>query len=345
MYSSGVFNLLREVYLSWPEMIKSVLEKWGIHRVDGVFDEVVVVGMGGSGIVGDYLQVLAAERGPLPVYVVKSYILPRYVDKDSLVLLISYSGNTLETLLAFKRAVMSKLRVVVVSSGGILGEEARRRGVLHVEVPGGIVPRASLPLMLYSVLGLLDTSGYSIVTLREAEESAVFLEEVKSSVFEFSNELAKWLYSECVVPGKLVVVATHTPMDVLALRFKNELNENSKLHVKVDVAPEWMHNDIVGCEAPLHRDYCVIEIVDLGDVAGHKLVEFMRSIYSELTNSFYRVELRGENFLEKLLYGSLVGGLTSTLLAELRGLDPLTTRTIQLYKSRVLNIFQSSEVF
>lgn len=332
--------MLREVYLSWSEMIRGVLEKWSVHRVEGVFDEVVVVGMGGSGIVGDYLQVLAAERGTIPVYVVKSHILPHFVDRDSLVLLISYSGNTLETLLAFKRAIMSELRVVVVSSGGLLEEEAKRKGVLHVGVPGGVVPRASLPSMLYSVLGLLDTSGYSIVTLKEAEKSAVFLDEVKSFVFEFSSVLAKWLYSECVVPGKLVVIATHTPMGVLALRFKNELNENSKLHVKVDVAPEWMHNDIVGCEAPLHRDYCVIEIVDLGDTTGRKLVEFMRSIYSEITDSFYRVELRGENTLEKLLYGSLIGGLTSTLLAELRGIDPLTTRTIELYKSKTIEIFR-----
>lgn len=326
--------------MSWPKMIRGVLEKWGVYRVEGVFDEVVVVGMGGSGIVGDYLQVLAAERGPLPVYVVKSYILPRFVDEDSLVLLISYSGNTLETLLAFKSALLSKLRVVVVSSGGVLKEEAWRRGVLYIEVPGGIVPRASLPSMLYSILGLLDTSGYSVITLREAEESVVFLEDMKSSILGSSSKLAKWLYSECVIPGRLVIIATHTPMGVLALRFKNEFNENSKLHVKVDVAPEWMHNDIVGYEAPLRRDYCVLEIIDPDNAVGCKLVEFMRDIYSEVTKSFYRVELRGENTLEKLLYGSLVGGLTSIFLAELRGVDPLITKTIELYKLKTKEIFK-----
>jgi len=321
-------------------MIKSTLEKWGVHRVDGVFDEVVVVGMGGSGVVGDYLQVLSSKRGSLPVYVVKSHVLPHFLDSHSLVLAVSYSGNTLETLIAFKRATERGLRVVAISSGGLLEEEARRSGALHVKIPGGLAPRASLPLMLYSALGLFDSSGFSITSRGEAEKSAVFLEESRELALSVSRRLAEWLYSECTLQRRLVVVATHAPLDVLALRFKNELNENSKLQVKVDVAPEWMHNDVVGYEVPVFRDICVLEIVDPSDSVGVELVDFMRSIYSELTSTSHRLELRGDNTLEKLMYGSLVAGLSSTLLGTMRGLDPLATRSIQLYKSRAPGIFQ-----
>jgi len=332
--------VLLKAYISWPEMIKNTLEKWGVYRVDGTFDEVVVVGMGGSGVVGDYLQVLSFERGSLPVYVIKSHMLPRFLDSHSLVLVISYSGNTLETLIAFKKATERGLRVVAISSGGLLEEEARKSGALHVKIPWGLAPRVSLPLMLYSAFGLLDTSGIGIVSRSEAEKSAIFLDKSMELALNVSRRLAEWLYSECVLQRRLVVVATHIPLDVLSLRFKNELNENSKLQVKVEVAPEWMHNDIVGYEAPVIRDVCVLEIADPVNSIGVKLMDFMRSIYSELATSNYRLELRGENTLEKLMYGSLVAGLSSTLLGEMRGLDPLTTRSIQLYKSRVPEIFQ-----
>jgi glucose/mannose-6-phosphate isomerase len=333
--------VLRDVYLSWPEIIKSALEEWGRYSVDGVFNEVVVLGMGGSGIIGDYLQVLAAERGPIPVYVVKSHIFPRFVDSGSLVVVISYSGNTLETLIAFKRAVELGLRVVAVSSGGVLEEDAKRFGVLHVKVPGGLLPRASLPAMLYAVLGLLDASGYTIVPRGEAESSAVFLANSRESALAVSERTANWLYSECAQRGRLITISTHSPLDALALRFKNELNENSKLYVKVDVAPEWMHNDVVGLEAPVVRDICVLELVDPGSATGVRLVEFMKGIYSELGAIVHRLDVRGESTLEKLMYGSLVAGLTSSRLGELRGLDPAATRTIQLYKSRVAEIFKA----
>jgi glucose/mannose-6-phosphate isomerase len=329
-----------DFYLSWPEMIRSALSEWGAYRVEGSFREVVVVGMGGSGIVGDYLQVLAAERGPLPVHVVKSHLLPRFAGPGSLVLAVSYSGNTLETLVAFKSAVERGLRVAVISSGGLLEEEAKRRGVLHVKVRGGLVPRASLPLMLYAALGLLDASGYTVVPRGEAEKSASFLEATRSSALDVSKSLAEWLYSECTKPGRVVVVAAHSPLDVLAVRFKNELSENSKLHVRIEVAPECMHNDVVGYEALVARDLCVLELVDPTDEAGVELVDFMESIYRDVAAKTRRLALVGGSALEKLMYGSLVAGLASTLLGELRGVDPLETRTIKLYKSRAREIFR-----
>lgn len=332
--------VLRDIYLSWPEMIKSVVEKWSVYSVDGVFDEIIVLGMGGSGIVGDYLQVLAAERGPIPVYVAKSHVLPRFADLNSLVLAISYSGNTLETLIAFRRAVESNLRVVAVSSGGVLEEEAKKRGVLHVKMPGGLIPRASLPIMLYSVLGLLDSSGYTIVSREEAASSATFLTNSRENALTTSERIANWLYSECTQRGRFIIISTHSPLDPLALRFKNELNENSKLYVKVDVAPEWMHNDVVGLEAPVLRDVCVLELVDPSNAPGVRLLEFMRGVYISLGASVRRFDLHGGNTLEKLMYGSLLAGLTSTRLGELRGLDPVATKSIQLYKSRVSGIFE-----
>lgn len=327
-------------YLNWPLQLREALEKWGFYRVEGKYSAVAVFGMGGSGIVGDYLSTLSQHEGKYPVLVFKSHAVPRYVDSRMLSIVVSYSGNTLESLIAFKKLVERGVPVVVVSSGGELSKLAREKGILHVKLPEGLLPRASLPSMLYSILGLLDSSNMTIVSKSEAEKAAGFIESTVSDARKAGAELAEWLYEKAVARSRPVVIATHSPLEALALRFKNELNENSKLVAKVDVAPEWMHNDIVGYEAPTLRELAVVEVVDPGDAVGRKLVDFMETMYANYcTAEFYRLELRGESILEKLLYGSLIAGLASTLLATKRRLDPAETKSILNYKYASKSIF------
>lgn len=327
------------MYLNWPVQISEVVETWDKYSVKGSFSKVVVVGMGGSGIIGDYLQLISHERGGLLINVVKSHILPRSISEDTLVLFVSYSGNTIETILAFRAALRRNARIVAVSSGGLLEEEALRSNVLHVKVPGNLMPRVSLPSMLYRVLALLDNSGCNIVTRNEAIENMVFLKSVLNDASKESTKIADFI-NRGIHENRLLILSTHSPLEPLALRGKNEYNENSKLIAKVDVAPEWMHNDIVGYEAPIPRIFNVLEIVDPDDEVGVKLIDFMRVIYSKQDTRFYRLVLRGGNILDKLLYGSLVLGLSSVELAEIRGINPSQTESIQLYKKESIRIFK-----
>lgn len=326
-------------YLSWTEQVKQAIAFWGAFAVKGAFDEVVVTGMGGSGIVGDYLQTLSAVSGTIPVYVIKSHATPSFIDENTLFIAVSYSGNTVETVLAFKYAFKKRATVVAISSGGALREEALKHNLLHIPLPRGLLPRASLPAMLYSVLGLLDASGYSVVSRDEAHASVEFLEEHTSECMWTSENMANWLFADVVLESRLPVIASHSPLEALAIRGKNEFNENSKLVVKVDVAPEWMHNDIVGYERPAYKKFGVLEVVDPENAVGVKLVNFMEKVYSKNDTVYFRLELRGRNMLEKLMYGSLVLGLASIKLAERRKLDPAETENITLYKKSVNEIF------
>ena len=328
-----------DAYLNWPLQIKDAIESWGKYSVDGSFDEIVVVGMGGSGIVGDYLQALSATRGVIPVYTVKSHVLPGFINSNTLVLIVSYSGNTVETLTAFRKAIGMKAKVVAVSSGGDLEKYALSHGLLHIPLPSGLQPRASLPSMLYKILGLLDSSGLELVSRSEAIESLKFIESVIRDAEFISEEIAEWLYRSVINEERLLVIATHTPLDPLALRGKNEFNENSKLLVKVDVAPEWMHNDIVGYENPVPRRFCILEVRDPDDPLGSKLVDFMEKIYRQHDAVTHGLKLSGHSLLEKLVYGSLVLGLSSVKLALLRGLNPIETRNISMYKHEASGIF------
>lgn len=325
-------------YLGWVRQVKEALLTWGKYSVRGDFDKVVVAGMGGSGVVGDYVQALSFHYGRLPIYTLKSHLVPRFVDEKTLFVAISYSGNTTETLQAFRKAFERRSTIVAISSGGLLREEALRKGALHIPLPAGLLPRVSLPVMLYSTLGLLDSSGYTVVPREDAMESAAFLEDSIGECIDRSSGLSEWLYTE-VSGGGFLVIATHSPLEPIGIRGKNEFNENSKLLVKVDVAPEWMHNDVVGYEKAACSKLCVIGVVDPDDAVGYKLVKFMEKVYTDRGYRFFELKLRGRNMLEKLMYGSLVLGLTSVMLAEKLNVDPARTNSIELYKKSVGDIF------
>ncbi|AFL67000.1 bifunctional phosphoglucose/phosphomannose isomerase [Desulfurococcus amylolyticus DSM 16532] len=329
---------MEEMYRGWVNQIREALLEWGRYRVSGVFDKIVVLGMGGSGIVGDFLATLSQTSKGLPVYTSKSHHAPGFIDSETLVLSVSYSGNTVETVNATIEAFKKTGNIVVVSSGGHLRDYALKHGLPYIPLPTGLAPRASLPSMLFKILGLLDSSGLSMVGRRDAEETLSFINSVMDNVVEEAYRLAEWIHG---IQG-LLVIATHTPLEALALRGKNEFNENSKIPVKIDVAPEWMHNDIVGYEEPSGISGIplkIIEIFDPVDEVGCRLVEFMDEIYKGVNAWRHRLSLRGETLLDKLIYGSLVLGVASVKLAVLRGIDPLETRSIKRYKESVHNIF------
>lgn len=326
---------MEELYLGWIHQLEKGLEEWGRVRVEGDFSSIVVLGMGGSGIVGDYVAVLSGEYGGLPVVVSKSHRAPRFIDGKTLAVMVSYSGNTLETLLAMEKVLGRAGGLVVVSSDGRLEKIAEEKGLPFVRVIRGIAPRTGLPHMLYGVLGVLDASGYTIVSRREAEKAYRFQVDTTNEAMDTGYRIASYLYEH----KGLLVIATHTPYEALAIRGKNEFNENSKIPVKIEVAPEWMHNDIVGWEKPFEGNkYTVLAISDPGDRSGSRLVDFMIKVYERNNIPVLRFELRGDSLLEKLLYGSLVLGFASVKLARMRGIDPLKTTSIAEYKASVKEI-------
>jgi glucose/mannose-6-phosphate isomerase len=229
--------------------------------------------------------------------------------------------------------------VVIVSSDGLLEEYAGKDGVAFVRVVKGIVPRTALPHMLYGVLGVLDSSGYTIVSRSDAEYTYVFIRDNVKHAIEEAHRIASFIAEN----KGLLILATHTPFEPLILRGKNEFNENSKIPVKVETSPEWMHNDIVGWEKPFRNKYSVVTVCDGDDRVGSRLIDFMEDIYRGLGIPVYRFVLRGESFLDKLLYGSLVFGLASVKLARIRGLDPMVTETIRKYKEAAPSIFSGFE--
>lgn len=315
-----------EAYVEWPKQAT-----YGIRlaeRVDvppGDYKRIVICGMGGSGIVGDIIACLAEGKLSVPVLTVKDLRLPLYADDSSLVFVISYSGNTLETLQCYSEAVRRGCRVVSLSSGGRLEERAVRDGVPHIKVPGGIPPRAALPLMLYPVVTVLSKLGYQVASDEEVRES---VDVMLSPPSELVRAVAEALV------GKFVTVVAPSPLAPLAIRWKNEINENAKQPAKVEVIPEWGHNDIVGWERPPAAEYAYL-ILELGEEPYEALTRFAFEYYSKLSENVCAHSPPGKSLLAKLIAGCQIAGMATVKMAEARSVDPEQTPSITMYK-RVL---------
>lgn len=313
--------MILDIYLRWYELALRAtnFEVYGSPRKD-LFQNLILSGMGGSGIVCDMIYSVLYSSSEIPVTIVKDFQIPRWTSKNSLLCAISYSGNTLETLNTVSKALEVGAEVCIVTSGGKLLELARVRGLPHVVVDSGLIPRAAFPQLLIATLKLLSTYGINLCS--DLRSLTNILRDV-DSVSKISKELAEFL------KNSLPVIISNTRFYPLAMRFKDEFNENSKMMAKVEVIPEWAHNDIVGWEKPVNLD--LIRALVLWD--DDPVIEFAVNYLKELEVKVRVLKSLGDDLLSKILYGSHVAGLTSTYIAELRGLKAEETKSIEKYKN------------
>lgn len=275
---------------------------------------VLVSGMGGSGISGDYAAVLA-EREGARLQVVKGYELPRWAASERpLVVAVSYSGDTEETLSVARRALDEGLAVVGVSSGGAL---AGLDLAHHVTVPGGNQPRASLGYLLGALCRVLEAT--SVLPSAGLEEAAAVASRVYSE--EDVSDLAGLLQGRIVVPwGGSPLTAP------VAQRWKTQTNENAKAPAWWSVLPEADHNEIVGWGSLSELTSRSVVVVPLRDRDDHPRVESRFAHTRRLTGDHVawadEVWSRGDGPLARMLSLTAVADLVTLELAERYGVDP-----------------------
>ncbi len=308
------------IYLNWYELALNAVkyEVLGTPRNRDI-RKLVLTGMGGSGIVCDAVYAAMYGKSKIPITIVKDFQPPGWVDPTTLVCGISYSGNTLETLSNVSKSLEMGAELCVVSSGGSLIEMAESGGIPHVVIDGGLPPRAAFPQLLIATAKVLST--YGIIVHDDLEGVVEILKSVDTAVAT-SKELAEFLNES------IPIIISNTRYYPLALRFKDELNENSKMIAKIEIIPEWAHNDIVGWEKPVNID--IIRALVLWD--DDPLLEFAVDYLKGSGVKLRVLNPPGNDILSRILYGSLVAGLTSTYVAELRGVKAEETKSIEKYK-------------
>lgn len=301
---------------------------------------IIVAGMGGSGIGGELLKDWARDRIAVPIEVNKEYSLPAYANKNTLALIVSYSGETEESLSAFLDAVKRKCMIFCVSSGGKLLELAEKIGIPFLRIPSGIPqPRAALPYLFLPLPVILEKIGLVSNISGEFSEAIQVLEKVSvenSPERSVNDNFSKMLASNIV--GTVPVIYGFGVYRAVAQRFKQEFNENSKVPSKWEFFPELDHNEIVGWEesGKLAKCFSAIFIRDKNEPEEirHR-IEATKEIVCGESSKVFEVWSSGKGKLAKMLSTICVGDFTSVYLAILRGVDPAPVRTIALLKEKM----------
>jgi glucose/mannose-6-phosphate isomerase len=299
-------------------------------------DNIIVAGMGGSGIGGDLLKDWARNQASMPIEVNRDYHLPAYACKRTLVLLTSYSGDTEETLSAFLDALKRKCMIFCISSGGALLENAEKLGVPYLRVPGGIPPRAALPYMFVPLLISMEKMGLAAGAQQELSEALKLLEKVSKD-----NSPQKPAKEN---PSKTLALHIGQTSPVIygfgfyrsvAMRFKQQFNENSKAPAKWDVFSELNHNEIVGWERAGKAAKCfsAIFIRDSEEPKEiHSRIEITKELVEQEGLNLFEIQTQGKSTLARMLSTVCVGDFTSIYFALLRGVDPTPVKTVNYLK-------------
>ena len=321
---------------------------------------VIVLGMGGSGIAGDVLSAVAGPNCPVPVMSHRGYGLPTWVGAADLVIAVSCSGSTEETLSALEEAVRRGCRLLVVGAAGSPVEELAQRGrALFVPVTQGRQPRASVFALSTPLVMAGDALGLLSCSLEELEATAVLLEQLAArnrpdadTVVNPSKTLALSLV------GALPVVWGSSPLaGVSAYRFACQLNENAKVPATWGVLPEAGHNQVVGLDGPfagrrapkddLFRDRgedkenetTQLHLVLLRDTQEHPAVAARARVVRDLARSrgvvVSELIAEGSSSFQRIASLVTLGDWASTYLALAQGLDPTPVDAISELKGAI----------
>ena len=320
-----------------------LLQKIQIFKLIKV-DDVIISGMGGSGIAGAIVAELFRDKIDIPVCVNREYDLPRWARKDTLTIFLSYSGDTEETLNAFKLASQKKCMSICITSGGTLRELAEKRDVPVVVIPVDLQPRAAIGYLLFALIFVLQKTGVLTHQIEgDVQEAVAIAHEVvreNSVTVEEARNPAKQVARQLF--GSIPQIYGWGIYKPIATRWRYQFNENSKVIAREDVIPESNHNDIVGWGGnPEAAQYfsCILfrdrssESIYLG-----KRFDFMKSVFRDSVRNVIDVSVKGKSSLAKMISLLMMGDYVSCYLGVLRQIDPTPVDVIIELKQQLQKI-------
>lgn len=291
------------------------------------FKNIVVLGMGGSAIGGDLLSDYFADELSIPIVVIRGYDIPKFIDENSLIFAVSYSGNTEETLSALKKCIEAKARIIALTSGGKLAALSQENNFPVIKVPVGIQPRAAISYLFFPILKALERLGLVKGRGGEIEETLNILQELSKEYGAKSpieNNLAKKV-ALSLYQYLPLIYGSEGLLEAVAMRWKTQINENSKWPCFWNVFSELDHNEIVGYEIEnsINRQ---VKIVYLQDKEGSLRVEqrrrITRKIIEDKVAEFIVCPTKGKGKMARMFSLIYLGDLASYYLAILNQIDP-----------------------
>ncbi|HWQ75975.1 MAG TPA: bifunctional phosphoglucose/phosphomannose isomerase [Syntrophomonas sp.] len=332
-----------QAYLaSLPEQFEEIL---GLNislpdRYRKDYRNIVVTGLGGSAIGGDILRSYALSRCKIPVIVNRDYVLPSFVDERTLVLTVSYSGNTEETLSAYRQARQAVADIIVISSGGRLSDLSVADGCLTITVPGGMSPRAASGYLFCPLALVLEEMGLLPDARAELQEALQVLKELRGQLNpDVTGDHNQARHLAVAMKNRIPLIwgsAGHS--EIAALRWKTQINENAKAPAFCNTFPELNHNELVGFEEPAELLSRMLVVI-LRDPDEHeqvkKRIRITGDIIREKVAGIMEIEASGKSWLAKLYSLIYIGDYASFYLALEYGINPTPVQVIDYLKAEL----------
>lgn len=328
--------MMKELIAAFPEQIReslAIARNTRLKDAAGEFRNVVISGLGGSGIGGTIMADIARPVCAVPVLVNKEYTIPAFVNAQTLFIASSYSGGTEETLSAYRHALQQQAHIVCVTSGGQLAEAARKDEISLLQIPGGNPPRACLGYSFTQLVHIFCHYGLLPATyMAQLEAATGFLEKHAA---EIESEGKKWAET---LNGRRLVIYADASIEGIAVRFRQQLNENAKMLAWHHVVPEMNHNELVGW-TETNAELAVVFLRNETDYERNRVrMEINKTIVQQYTPHVFEINSRGSNLIERLLYHIHLEDWISFHLSQLRGVDVMEIRVIDFLKSELSRV-------
>lgn len=308
----------------------AIAKKAELSKSSQAITQVLISGLGGSGIGGTIANELAVLESPVPIVVSKGYFVPAFVNENTLVIISSFSGNTEETLNALELALAKNAKIVCITSGGKIAEIAKEKKLDLILLPPGNSPRACLGYSLTQLLKVFHFFGViKNNPLDQVLKAADLLKQKQSLIIDEAKKITAFL------KGKIPVIYTTTYREGIAIRFRQQINENAKMLCWHHVVPEMNHNELVGWTKK-NDQLAVIYLRDKEDyIRNQKRIDINKEIISKYTPHIYETWSEGNSPIEKAFWHIHVGDWASWFLSVENNSDAVEVKVIDFLKSEL----------
>ena len=327
---------MRKVILDFPKQFEEALEFSKDIKIKGEFENIIVCGLGGSALPANLLicwlndLILKSRLSIPPIYTHRDYNLPSQTEKKSLVICVSYSGNTEETISALKTAVSRKLKITAITTGGKIANLCKENNISWIKIPvTGIQPRSATGYIFTSLVNLLV--GAKIIPNKSKEILELTKKLKKLNQEKEAKKIAKKLVN------KIPIVYTSNRFKSLARIWKIIFNENSKIPAFFNYFPELNHNEMVGfTQTKNNNNFHIIILRDNNDHKRNiKRMKLFASLMEAKGIKVDFIDIKKGSVLFKIFSTLLLGNWISYYLALEYKIDPSPVKIVEEFKKKM----------
>lgn len=333
-FDLGVIKITMDKLIAeFPDNILKALEiasKSSLVQPKNELRNIVVCGMGGSGIGGKIIGQWFSDQLRIPFTSIQDYKLPAFVDKHSLVIASSYSGNTEETLAAVQKALEVKAHIVAICSGGKLFDLSKRENFDAIVVPGGKPPRAALAYSLVQLVNILiQLKLVNKESMNDFKISADYLEKNSVAIKKEAKEIANF------IGEGTPIFYSSSDFEGIAIRARQQLNENAKTLCWHHTIPEMNHNELVGWSGGTPNLRPIF--IQNKSIHARNLFRFnvSKDVMKEKCNGVYTFSTIGDTKIQESLYAIHLLDWASWYLSQLKKEDPMAIPVIDYLKGEL----------